>query len=383
MGAAFRKGKRKTKEERKSEKVISKRSTTIDKQNLEENTRDRAVPKLLLLGAGESGKSTLFKQTIKLYGKGFDKASLDGYLAVIHRNILSAMHTLVKQSEILPEELKCRPNPDVKASLEYFNSLKPPHLSCYYHNGQFRMRWNNAQEGKVDAESADHIKVLWKDPGIRNTFSNRSRFQVPDSASYFFEHIDRISKADYSPNYEDILRCRSRTTGIVETEFQIKNDLFKIMDVGGQRSERKKWIHCFEDVTAVIFVAAINEYDQTLYEDNSTNRLMEALDLFDKTCNSKWFVNANIILFLNKRDLFEDKIKKVDLKVCFPDYKDGCNSHAASEYLMNKFKEQNKQPKLKIYGHITCATDTNSVKITLEAVKKVVLNTTLKKSGLT
>jgi len=166
------------------------------------------------------------------------------------------------------------------------------------------------------------------------------------------------------------LRCRSRTTGIVETEFQIKNDYFKIMDVGGQRSERKKWIHCFEDVTAVIFVAAINEYDQTLYEDNSTNRIMEALDLFDKTCNSKWFVNANIILFLNKRDLFEDKIKKVDLKVCFPDYKDGCNYHAASEYLMNKFKEQNKQPKLKIYGHITCATDTNNVKFTMDSVKK-------------
>jgi len=366
MGAALRKGKRKTKDERKSEKDVAKRSNAIDNQNFEDHLKERKVIKLLLLGAGESGKSTLFKQTIKLYGKGFDKASMDGYSQVIHRNILSAMHTLVKQCEVLPEELDCRPKTDVKSSLDYFNSLKPPHLS----------------EGKVDAESAEHITRLWADVGIRNTFDNRARFQVPDSASYFFEQVTRIAQPDYSPNYEDILRCRSRTTGIVETEFQIKNDYFKIMDVGGQRSERKKWIHCFEEVTAVIFVAAINEYDQTLYEDNSTNRIMEALELFDKTCNSKWFGNASIILFLNKRDLFEDKIKKVDLNICFPEYKEGCNYEPAAEFLMNKFKAQNKQLKVKIYGHITCATDTDNVKFTFNSVKKIVINSSLKKSGL-
>jgi dihydroxyacetone kinase DhaKLM complex PTS-EIIA-like component DhaM len=62
-----------------------------------------------------------------------------------------------------------------------------------------------------------------------------------------------------------VLHCRARTTGIVETAFQIKKDQFKLMDVGGQRNERKKWIHCFEGVTAVLFVAAISEYDQVIY----------------------------------------------------------------------------------------------------------------------
>jgi len=291
---------------------------------------------------------------------------LDSYMQIIYRNILSAMHTLVKQSEILPEELGCRPVSDVKASMEYFKAMKPPHLS----------------EGKVDAESAEHIKKLWADAGIKRTFENRARFQVPDSANYFFDHIERIAREDYSPSYEDILRCRSRTTGIVETEFQIKNDYFKIMDVGGQRSERKKWIHCFEDVTAVIFVAAINEYDQTLYEDNSTNRILEATELFEKTCNSKWFGNANIILFLNKRDLFLEKIKKVDLVCCFPEYKGGLDYDAAADFLMAKFRSMNKQPKVKIYAHITCATDTDNVKFTFNSVKKIVINSSLKKSGL-
>lgn len=73
-----------------------------------------------------------------------------------------------------------------------------------------------------------------------------------------------------------------------------------MFDVGGQRSERRKWIHCFENVTAVIFLCAISEYDQKLLEDEETNRLQEALTLFDGICNSKWFVNTSMILFLNK-----------------------------------------------------------------------------------
>eukprot|EP00456_Euglypha_rotunda_P006148 TRINITY_DN11047_c0_g1_i10.p1 TRINITY_DN11047_c0_g1~~TRINITY_DN11047_c0_g1_i10.p1 ORF type:complete len:179 (+),score=21.79 TRINITY_DN11047_c0_g1_i10:317-853(+) len=172
-------------------------------------------------------------------------------MQIIYRNILSAMHTLVTQSEKFGGE--CDTKSDVKSSMEYFKAMKQPHLS----------------EGKVDSEAADHIKKLWADAGIRATFDARAKFQVPDSAVYFFENIDRIAKDDYSPTYEDILRCRSRTTGIVETEFQIKNDLFKIMDVGGQRSERKKWIRCFEDVTAVIFVAEIGRAVQQECRDRS------------------------------------------------------------------------------------------------------------------
>merc|ERR1719242_2006817 len=82
----------------------------------------------------------------------------------------------------------------------------------------------------------------------------------------------------------------------------------------------KKWIHCFESVTAVLFVAAISEYDQVLYEDENTNRMVESLNLFEEICNSRWFRDTSMILFLNKRDLFEDKIQNVSLSVCFENY---------------------------------------------------------------
>ena len=121
--------------------------------------------------------------------------------------------------------------------------------------------------------------------------------------------------------------------------------LFRLFDVGGQRSERKKWIHCFEDVTAIIFCVAMSEYDQVLHEDETTvkicmqfwlaylveilpiwiffslqNRMQESLKLFDSICNNKWFGDTSIILFLNKKDLFEEKILRSPLTICFPEY---------------------------------------------------------------
>lgn len=62
---------------------------------------------------------------------------------------------------------------------------------------------------------------------------------------------------------------------------------FRVFDVGGQRAERRKWINCFDNVTSVIFVAAISEYDQVLFEDPSKNRVEEAVELFEEICANK------------------------------------------------------------------------------------------------
>ena len=97
---------------------------------------------------------------------------------------------------------------------------------------------------------------------------------------------------------------------------------FVIIDVGGQRSERRKWMHAFDEVTAVIFVAALSEFDQMMFEDTSANRMVDALELFDKTCNCAVFKNTPIILFLNKSDLFRTKIAETQIATtpAFGDY---------------------------------------------------------------
>jgi GTPase SAR1 family protein len=114
-----------------------------------------------------------------------------------------------------------------------------------------------------------------------------------------------------------------------------------MFDVGGQRSERKKWIHCFENVTAIIFLVAISEYDQVLIEDESVNRMQEALTLFDSICNSRWFEKTSTILFLNKTDLFKRKLPQSPLEDFFPDYR-GKGSSVAYIYIYSFFWEKKK-----------------------------------------
>lgn len=85
----------------------------------------------------------------------------------------------------------------------------------------------------------------------------------------FFKDIHRLFARDYIPTDQDILRARLRTTGISETIFDLGQLTYKMFDVGGQRSERKKWIHVFDNVQVVLFLAAISGYDQVLVEDRS------------------------------------------------------------------------------------------------------------------
>merc|ERR1712032_640571 len=97
--------------------------------------------------------------------------------------------------------------------------------------------------------------------------------------------------------------------------------IFEFTDVGGQRSERKKWMNIVADqIQAVLFVVAISEYDLKCFEDNSTNRLVEALDLFKEIVGGKFFDGKSVLVFFNKYDLFKEKIKRIPITVAFPDF---------------------------------------------------------------
>jgi len=156
---------------------------------------------------------------------------------------------------------------------------------------------------------------------------------------------------------------------------------FHIFDMGGQRNERKKWIHCFENVTCVFFVAAISAYDQVLIEDEAVNRIEEALSLFENICNSMWFRQTPVILFLNKCDLFREKLATSPLNAVFPDYHGGIDYALATNFIEAEFLRRNHQRK-PIYSHVTCATDVTKMRILFNGVKDTVICRSLHKAGL-
>jgi guanine nucleotide-binding protein G(i) subunit alpha len=347
-------------EEAAKRKAEKDRSKNLEAQMSNDHTQDQQINKLLLLGAGESGKSTLFKQMITIYGKGYPESERRTFTPIIHNNIITSMKTLCQQVDHwAPGQL----HPQLIQSKQYIeNELKG--------------------DEEIDSRLGEHIAALWRDSAIQQTYQHRSSYQLTDSASYFFDRIVEISDKNYVPSEQDVLRSRVRTTGIVENEFSIDGNAFKMFDVGGQRNERKKWIHCFENVTAVLFVAAISEYDQVLYEDENTNRITEALMLFEEICNSRWFRETSMILFLNKCDLFRDKLQSVPLSQFFGDYQGDESYENGCQFMQNQFESKNRNPDKTIYTHITCATDTNNISAVFNAVKDIIIRKSLNEAGL-
>ncbi|BHF79068.1 Guanine nucleotide binding protein (G protein), alpha [Sparganum proliferum] len=292
----------------REERDALKQSRDIDRQLKADEIEAAKNVKLLLLGAGESGKSTIVKQMKIIHDGGFTLEDNRQYRLVVFSNTIQSMATILRAMDTLSISFddEEQGSEDARTVLEVIQAMQ--------------------DMTPFSPELLAAMKRLWADSGVQQCFSRSNEYQLNDSAKYFLDELDRIGAPNYRPTEQDILRTRVKTTGIVEFRFQLRDLNFRIFDVGGQRSERKKWIHCFEDVTAIIFCVAMSEYDQVLHEDETTNRMQESLKLFDSICNNKWFQDTSMILFLNKKDLFEEKIKRSPLTICFPEYTGGQRS---------------------------------------------------------
>jgi GTPase SAR1 family protein len=227
-----------------------RKNKELDAQLASQAKQEDEKVKLLLLGAGESGKSTIFKQMKVIYGEQYTEAERRQQLPTIYSNVLQAIKVLVDQAITfnLVDNIK------EKESFDLIRGLDDSNV--------------------VNLAVGNAIKKLWQDPGIQAVWDRRNEFQIIESVQYYFNKIDVIKQPDYLPDKDDIIYSRVRTSGIVTERYVIDNTTFEMYDVGGQRNERKKWIHAFEGVTAVIFVAAISEYDQKLFEDSAVNRMV-------------------------------------------------------------------------------------------------------------
>jgi len=339
---------------------LNRRSRYVDDLLAAESRQN--INKILLLGAGDSGKSTLLKQMIIIHGEGFDNDDQRKiYKSVIFNNVIMGIKSLCNESK-------------------KFQAVSPANEKCV------KMIEALTESAAVNQKIADAVRTLWADPGIQETYRNRSKFQLGDSTKYFFERLDDISQDNYIPIDQDILCARASTTGIVEQRFIIEENVFQMFDVGGQRSERRKWIHCFEKVTAVLFVAAISAFDQTLFEDETTNRMVEALTLCKEIFNSEWFEKTTLILFLNKCDLFEDKLVNdgIQLRDFFKDFDQENEVGEAKMFIQTKFEAccDDVDRQEDIYCHFTQATDTEQMEFVFDATKDSIIKAGLARAGL-
>ncbi|PWN93526.1 guanine nucleotide-binding protein alpha-3 subunit [Acaromyces ingoldii] len=344
------------------DKKAKDRSVLIDRQLEEDSKRLKKECKILLLGSGESGKSTIVKQMKIIHQNGYNTDELMVYRLTVIKNLVDSAQAIVlalRKFALEPERPENRENADL--ILQYRVDADPNMI--------------------LDAEVSRAIESLWQDAVIAQVMERTSEFYLMDSAPYFFDEVRRISSPDYVPNEADVLRARSKTTGISETRFNMGQLSIHLFDVGGQRSERKKWIHCFEAVTSIIFCVALSEYDQVLLEESGQNRMAESLVLFESVVNSRWFSRTSIILFLNKIDIFKQKVPRQPLSNFFPEYSGGNDVNKAAKYILWRFTQTNRA-RLSIYPHLTQATDTSNIRLVFAAVKETILQNALKDSGI-
>jgi len=336
-----------------SQTDAEKRNNALERELKLANKNARAEHKILLLGPGESGKSTIFKQMKIIQENGcYTQEELMSFRRDIFSNTVLQMRVLLRG-----------------AANGNFHFESEAHVVAA---GQLLQ--DSTQGVEWSAEIGKLVKTVWSDPKLQHLYTNHDdrKFQTNDTAHYFFNAVDRLIAPDYCPTVSDVLHVRVRSTGIQEATFKFAEVTFKVVDVGGQRSERRKWIHCFDAVTCVIFCASLSDYDQGLREEKTVNRLDEAIELFDDVFNSHCFPRSAVVLFLNKIDLFKEKIKRVPLSTRFPAYEGGDDFEKGAKFIEARFTEVANDG-VKPIVFTTCAIDTENIKLVITAVKMQIL----------
>ncbi|GAA5952421.1 hypothetical protein JCM3765_001968 [Sporobolomyces pararoseus] len=374
----------------------SKTSQEIDEELRRSKKEFNSVIKTLLLGPGESGKSTLVKQMRLVYSRPYSPEDCREYKEIVFSNTLQSMQVVLHGFGIL--KIDFPPQLDNAAIL--LENLEVDSAIC-------------PTTGDFEIDVAQAIKSVWEHPSTRKVLSESNRLQLNDSATYFFDAIARTSQVGYVPSDADILRCRVRSTGIVEETFQVGSHKLVVLDVGGQRSDvvngenllslllppsylyswelladgedgSRSRVSCFEGVQLLIFVASLSEFDQVLYEDQEQPRMEESLLLWQSIASSPWFSRTSLILFLNKIDLLEKKVRtRPDLVEYFlPDYLGPPDDpEGVKVYFHERFNRVHGAQERPLFCHFTTATDTSAMRPIFRAVMESVITSSLAEGG--
>ncbi|GMT14420.1 hypothetical protein PFISCL1PPCAC_5717, partial [Pristionchus fissidentatus] len=221
------------------------RNSEIDAQIERDKIITKKTLKILLLGSSESGKSTIFKQMRILHMNGFNEIDLVNYRFLIYSNVIDSTNQLIEGAD----RLDIIPDSDTKKKIDFF---------------KYALVVKGLNELDITGDFANAIKGIYTSAMGQETLQRKEEITLLDSAKYFLDAIDRISTPGYKPTDDDILRSRVATTGIIEIEFPYKKAVLRMVDVGGQRAEQRKWIHCFDNVAGVLFVAELSGYNQKI-----------------------------------------------------------------------------------------------------------------------
>ncbi|KDR68446.1 hypothetical protein GALMADRAFT_231412 [Galerina marginata CBS 339.88] len=243
-------------------------------------------------------------------------------------------------------------------------------------------RSDDGQNRRILAALGDDIAALWKDEIVQHVLKS-SEIALEEQPGFFLDQVVRITKEDYRPRPDDVLKARVTTIGpeehtIIAESGSEKAKQWTIYDVGGSRGQRAAWAQFFDDVNIIIFLAPMSGFNQVLAEDESVNRLTDSLRLWQLICSNKILAGVEFVLFLNKLDILDAKLKSgVQFSSFVTSYTNKPNeTKPVARYLLDVFVSLHQQysPKRrKLHPHLTCAVDTKATSSIITRIQEVIL----------
>jgi GTPase SAR1 family protein len=312
--------------------------------------------KILTLGAGECGKSTIWRQLKLVYCGGFDQGERESMKQVIKINVISDIKTLIDALKRSGQSVAA----ELSNSVDLVSGLQ-------------------LSEEELIPEVAAEITQLWNDPIMKVIYQDANSIGLGDNASFFLDNVVRIADPKYVPTDEDILKSRIRTTGIASLNFFIDNVKTDLVDVGGQKSERSRWQRCFHNVDFLMFVVSLSDFDQCMFEDEAISRTKDSMELFGSIANSAIFKSRQIFLVLNKVDIFKKKLALSPEKFrnAYQGFSgDVANIDQAIDHVKKSFIEKlnsDRSPEAWVEAIPCCAMDKDSIRALFQKIGKKVL----------
>ncbi|KAI8913400.1 guanine nucleotide binding protein, alpha subunit [Gorgonomyces haynaldii] len=324
-----------------------RKSMDIDLQ-LEKDRKEYRIfqrkPKLLVLGSGDSGKTTLLRQMQLHYGKGIDRAQKQEYR--------------VKSLQLVYEGIGLL----VQICQHYNWPLQAPQLS----------------PPPFSQNDLLHIHSLRKSQSFLAALDVGYKFNLVSNFDYLLDRVEHFNHPNYEMTDQDMLMIRVPTSGITMYEFVIDRQPLIVYDVGGQRGLRKQWVPFFDHVNCILFVTDLSSFDQRLEEDRKTNRLVDAIELFQKVSNNPLLRHCNMILFLNKIDLLHKRLKIARVQDTFTRFKGKNEAGDVCNYFGALFKQQTER---RTIVHPTCCVDTKATRLILNSVIQSIIERSVEEFG--
>eukprot|EP01084_Bolivina_argentea_P166493 289036_1 len=327
-------------------------SNIISKQFKQDQKSNRHKKIVLLLGTSFSGKTTIFKQINNCGNFSAEKRSIFVlFVPQIHKQCITQMKLLLQ----ILEQYRNGAIDDInKNNITYNDRKHNDDIDGFYTLSnpgiQAQEYLENLRDplGELNDEVVSALKCLWKEQAIRKIFKTTRISKIARSSAYFFDKLDELNAPNYIPNGLDVMLVQHQTTDVTEHTISLIDDwgaklqtAISVIDVGGAKSQRKNWgLLSHGKVDFVVFVASLSCFDEFLTEDYSVNAMVEQLELFGSICNDVHLQETTIILLLNKKDLFAEKIQRVTLSQCplFDDYSGYPHSYdQTTEYILNAF----------------------------------------------